>query len=171
MSRSVIFHFFSFFIYLMVQVLLFKSFILFNTAFCFIYVAFILFLPIEINTLALMFIGFSLGIMVDIFYDSLGLHAFTMVLIAYLRNYWLSVISPQGGYDTGTGPTLAVNGVQWFLVYTVPMIFLHHVVLFFLEAGGFVVFWYTMLKVIASLLFTMTVILLIQYISTERRSI
>ena len=171
MSRSVIFHFFSFFIYLLVQVLLFKSFVLFNTAFCFLYVAFILFLPIEINALPLMFIGFSLGFMVDIFYDSLGLHAFTMVLIAYLRNYWLSVISPQGGYDTGTGPTLAVNGVQWFLVYTVPMIFLHHVVLFFLEAGGFVVFWYTMLKVIASLLFTMTVILLIQYISTERRSI
>jgi len=171
MSRSGIFHFFSFFIYLLVQVLLFKSFILFNTAFCFLYVAFILFLPIEINTLALMFIGFSLGFMVDIFYDSLGLHAFTLVLIAYLRNYWLSVISPQGGYDTGSGPTLAVNGVQWFLVYTVPMIFLHHFVLFFLEAGGFVVFWYTMLKVIASLLFTMTVILLIQYISTERRSI
>ena len=171
MSRSGIFHFFSFFIYLLVQVLLFKSFVLFNTAFCFIYVAFILFLPIEINTLALMLIGFSLGVMVDIFYDSLGLHAFTMVLIAYLRNYWLSVISPQGGYDTGTGPTLAVNGVQWFLVYTVPMIFLHHVVLFFLEAGGFVVFWYTMLKVIASLLFTLTVILLIQYIATERRTI
>ena len=171
MSRSGIFQFFSFFIYLLVQVLLFKSFILFNTAFCFLYVAFILFLPIEINTLALMFIGFSLGFMVDIFYDSLGLHAFTLVLISYLRNYWLSVISPQGGYDTGTGPTLAVNGVQWFLVYTVPMIFLHHFVLFFLEAGGFVVFWYTMLKVIASLLFTMTVILLIQYISTERRSI
>jgi hypothetical protein len=171
MSRSGIFHFFSFFIYLLVQVLLFKSFVLFNTAFCFIYVAFILFLPIEINTLALMFIGFSLGIMVDIFYDSLGLHAFTLVLIAYLRNYWLSAISPQGGYDTGAGPTLVVNGVQWFLVYTVPMIFLHHFVLFFLEAGGFVVFWYTMLKVIASLLFTMTVILVIQYISTERRTI
>ena len=170
MSRSGIFHFFSFFIYLLVQVLLFKNFVLFNTAFCFLYVAFILFLPIEINTLALMFIGFSLGFMVDIFYDSLGLHAFTLVLIAYLRNYWLRVISPQGGYDTGSGPTLAVNGVQWFLVYTVPMIFLHHFVLFFLEAGGFVVFWYTMLKVIASLLFTMTVILLIQYISTERRS-
>src|SRR5882762_1551896 len=171
MSRSVIFHFFSFFIYLLVQVLLFKSFVLFNTAFCFLYVAFILFLPIEINALPLMFIGFSLGFMVDIFYDSLGLHAFTMVLIAYLRNYWLSVISPQGGYDTGTGQTLTVNGAQWFLVYTVPLIFLHHFVLFFLEAGGFVVFWYTMLKVICSLLFTMTVILLIQYISTERRSI
>ena len=171
MSRSGILYFFSFFIYLLLQVALLKSFVLFNTAFCFLYVAFILFLPIEINTLALMLIGFALGFMVDIFYDSLGLHASTLVLIAYLRNYWLSVISPQGGYDAGTGPTLAVNGVQWFLVYTLPLIFLHHFVLFFVEAGGFSVFWYTMLKVIGSLLFTMTVIIVIQYLSTERRSL
>jgi len=171
MSRSGIFYFISFFIYLLLQVLLFKSLVLFNTAFCFLYVAFILFLPIETSMLMLMFIGFALGFMVDIFYDSLGLHAFTLVLIAYLRNYWLSVISPQGGYDEGIGPTLAVNGAQWFLVYTLPLIFLHHFVLFFVEAGGFTVFWYTMLKVIGSLLFTMTVIVLIQYISTERRSV
>jgi hypothetical protein len=171
MSRSGIFYFLSFFVYLLLQVLLFKSFVLFNTAFCFLYVAFILFLPIEINTLALMLIGFALGFMVDIFYDSLGLHASTLVLIAYVRNYWLSVISPQGGYDAGMGPTLAVNGVQWFLVYTLPMIFLHHFVLFFVEAGGFSVFWYTMLKVISSLLFTMIVIVLIQFLSAERRSL
>jgi hypothetical protein len=171
MSRSGIFHFISFFIYLVLQVMLLKNFVLFNTAFCFLYVAFILFLPIEISTLSLMVIGFGLGFLIDIFYDSLGLHAATLVLIAYLRNYWLNVISPQGGYDAGTGPTLAVNGVQWFLVYTLPMIFVHHLVLFFIEAGGFSVFWYTMLKVIGSLLFTMTVILLIQYLSTERRAL
>jgi len=169
MSRSGIFYFVSFLIYLLLQALLFKSFVLFNTAFCFLYVAFVLFLPIETSTLALMFTGFALGFMVDIFYDSLGLHAFTLVLIAYLRNYWLSVISPQGGYDAGTGPTLAGNGVQWFLVYTLPLIFLHHFVLFFVEAGGFSVFWYTMMKVIGSLLFTMTVIILIQYLSADRR--
>ena len=171
MNRSGILYFFSFFIYLLLQVLLFKSFVLFNTAFCFLYVAFILFLPIEISSLPLMLIAFALGFMVDIFYDSLGLHASTLVLIAYLRNYWLSVISPQGGYDAGTGPTLGVNGVQWFLVYTLPLIFLHHFVLFFLEAGGFSVFWYTMLKVIGSLLFTMMVVILIQYVSAERRAL
>ncbi len=169
MSRAGILQFVSFFIYLLLQVMLLKNFVLFNTAFCFFYVAFILLLPIETNTLALMVIGFVLGFLIDIFYDSLGIHASTLVLIAYLRNYWLSAITPQGGYDAGSGPTLAVNGVQWFLVYTLPLIFLHHFALFFVEAGGFSVFWYTMLKVIGSLLFTMTVIILIQYLSTDRR--
>ncbi len=171
MSRSGIIVFFSFFIYLLVQVTLLKGLVLYDTALCFLYVAFILLLPIEMNSLTLMVIGFSLGFLVDVFYDSLGLHASTLVLIAYLRNYWLSVISPQGGYDSGTGPTMAVNGVQWFLVYTIPLVFLHHFVLFFIEAGGFVTFWHTMLKVIASLMFTMSVIILVQYLSTNRRSL
>jgi len=169
MNRSGTLQFVSFFIYLLLQVMLLKNFVLFNTAFCFLYVAFILLLPVETNTLALMVVGFVLGFMIDIFYDSLGIHASTLVLIAFLRNYWLSAITPQGGYDAGSGLSLAVNGVQWFLVYTLPLIFLHHFVLFFVEAGGFSVFWYTMVKVIGSLLFTMTAIILIQYLFADRR--
>jgi hypothetical protein len=132
-------------------------------------VAFILLLPVEMNNLVLMLIAFLLGFAVDIFYNSLGLHALALVLVAYLRNYWLATITPQGGYDIGTPPTLSANGLQWFVVYTLPLVFLHHLVLFFVEASGFVMFWYTMLKAITSLLFTMTVMLLLQYLSLDRR--
>ena len=169
MSRSAIIQFVTFFVYLLLQVMLLKNFVLFNTAFCFLYVAFILLLPIETTTLALMVVGFLLGFVIDIFYDSLGIHACTLVLIAYLRNLWLATITPQGGYDAGAGPTLALNGMQWFLVYTLPLVFLHHFVLFFVEAGGFGVFWYTMLKVIGSLLFTMTILILTQFLVGDRR--
>lgn len=171
MTRSGILMFLSFFLYLIVQVMLLRNLVLFNTSFCLLYVVFILLLPIEMNILALMLIGFILGFSIDIFYDSLGLHASTLVLIAYLRNYWLGVITPQGGYDTGTGPTLSANGVQWFLVYSLPLVFIHHFVLFFTEAAGFSMFWYTMQKVTTSLIFTMTVIVLLQYLLPDRRRI
>jgi hypothetical protein len=156
-------------LYLLAQVMLFRQLVLFNTAFCFVYVAFILLLPIETNPMVLMLTGFLLGFGIDIFYDSLGLHALSLVLVAYLRNYWLATITPQGGYDAGQGPTLAVNGLQWFMVYSIPLVFVHHAVLFFAEAGGFGIFWYTMSKVMTSLMFTMTVILLFQYFSFRRR--
>lgn len=158
-----------FVLYLLAQVMLFRQLIFFNTAFCFVYIAFILLLPIETNPLILMFSGFMLGFFVDIFYDSLGLHAMSLVLVAYLRNYWLAAITPQGGYDAGEGPTLAVNGLQWFMVYALPLVFVHHAVLFFTEAGGFGIFWYTMSKVMMSLVFTMSVLLLFQYFSFRRR--
>lgn len=169
MNRSGILVAIYFVLYLLAQVMLFKQLVLFNTAFCFVYVAFILLLPIETNSLVLMLVAFVLGIMVDMFYDSLGLHAFSLVMIAYARNYWLGTITPQGGYDAGEGPTLAVNGLQWFMVYTVPLVFVHHFVLFFTEAGGFGIFWFTMQKVITSLMFTMGVILFLQYFSFDRR--
>lgn len=169
MNRGTLLHSLYFVLYLLAQVMLFRQLVLFNTAFCLMYVAFILLLPIETNPMLLMVAGFFLGFGIDIFYDSLGLHALSLVLVAYLRNYWLATITPQGGYDAGQGPTLAVNGVQWFMVYTIPLVFVHHAVLFFAEAGGFEIFWYTMSKVITSLLFTMTVILLFQYFSLRRR--
>lgn len=169
MNRSGIFAVIYFVLYLLAQVMLFRQLVLFNTAFCFIYIAFILLLPIETNTIALMLSGFLLGFGIDIFYDSLGLHALSLVLVAYVRNFWLTTITPQGGYDAGEGPTLASNGLQWFLVYTLPLVFIHHAVLFFLEAGGFGVFWYTMSKIMTSLVFTVTILLLFQYFSFRRR--
>lgn len=169
MSRSGFLAVIYFVIYWLAQVMLFKQIVLFDTAFCFLYVVFILLLPIETNSLVLMGLAFLLGFLVDVFYDSLGLHAFSLVLVAYLRNYWLGTITPQGGYDAGEGPTLAVNGLQWFMVYSLPLVFIHHFVLFFTEAGGFGIFWFTMQKVITSLVFTMSVIIFLQYFSLDRR--
>lgn len=171
MSRAGIWHFLSFFIYLITQVVLMRHLVLFNTAFCFIYVAFLLFLPIETNTLLLMVLGFMLGFMVDIFYDSLGIHAASLVLVGFLRNIWLSRITPQGGYDAGEGPTLAANGVQWFIVYTLPLIFIHHFALFFIEVGGFGLLWYTFSKVFFSTIFTFLILLLLQYLLPGQRRI
>lgn len=169
MTRTALLSFLAFFGYVLVQVLLFKNLVLFNTAFCFLYIFFILLLPIEFNNLWLMLIGFVTGFFIDIFYDSLGLHALSLVFVGYVRNYWLSTITPQGGYDIGIQPSLAAYGLQWFLVYSIPLVFAHHFIVFFVEAASFQFFWYTMLKVMMSLLFTLTVALILQYLSLERR--
>lgn len=169
MNRAGIWQFISFFIYLIVQVVLMKNLVLFNTAFCFIYIAFILFLPIDTNTMLLMVVGFILGFMVDIFYDSLGIHASALVLTGFLRNFWLARITPQGGYDAGEGPTLAANGIQWIIIYTLPLILIHHFALFFIEAGGFGLLGYTLSKVFFSSIFTFIIILLLQYLLPRQR--
>ena len=116
-----------------------------------------------------MALGFLLGFSIDIFYDSLGLHALSCVLIMYLRNYYLNLLTPQGGYDSNATPSLAVNGLQWFTVYALPLVLLHHGVLFFTEAGGFSMFWFTMLKIVTSTLFTMLVILIAQFLFPYRK--
>lgn len=169
MSRFNIIQAVSFFIYLFYQVLILKNIVLFNTAFCFLYVAYLFFLPVESNPLFLMLVGFAMGIAIDAFYDSLGLHAFACVAVMYVRNYWLSAITPQGGYDSNDTPSIGSHGMQWFLVYTIPLVFLHHAILFYVEAGGFGMFWFTLWKVITSTVFTAGVTLIVQYLFPSGR--
>jgi len=169
MSRMGIGHLFSFFLYLALQVLVMKNVVLFHTAFCFIYVAYLLTLPVDVNPLFLMGLGFVMGFTIDIFYDSLGMHAFACVFIMYMRSYWLKLVTPQGGYDSNAVPVMAMNGVQWFLIYIVPLVFLHHILLFFVEAGGFGLFWFTVWKAVASTLLTTVLIVIFQFLFGERR--
>lgn len=171
MNRSTIIQALSFFMHLFFQVLIFKNAVLFHTAFCFIYIAYLLLLPVETNPLFLMLIGFLMGVVMDMFYDSLGLHALSCVLIMYLRNYWLARLTPQGGYDNSAVPGIAMSGVQWFLVYITPMILVHQTVLFFTEVGGFQYFWFTLVKVLTSTLYTILVILIVQYLFPGGRRI
>jgi hypothetical protein len=169
MSRISIIQIISFFIYLFYQVLILKNIVLFHTSFCFLYVAYLFFLPVDSNPMLLMLAGFLMGAAIDVFYDSLGLHAFACVFVMYVRNYWLSLITPQGGYDSNDTPSIATHGMQWFLVYTIPLVFLHHSVLFFVEAGGFEMFWFTLWIVIMSTLFTALVTVIVQYLFPSGR--
>ncbi len=171
MIRSGITYFILFFVYVLAQVLILKNLVLFNSAFCFIYVAFILLLPVETSIVMLLLIGFALGFTIDIFYSSMGIHAFATVLTAYVRNYWLKAITPQGGYEVGMAPSLAANSFSWFLIYILPLLFVHLAVLFFVEASGFHLFGYTLLKILGSLIFTGIVLFLLQSLVPQRRKI
>lgn len=171
MNRSNIIQIISVFIYLFFQVTILKNAVLFQTAFCFIYVAYLLLLPVETNPLWLMVIGFVMGFFIDMFYDSIGLHAFSCVMIMYVRNFWLARLTPQGGYDNGAIPGIGMAGLQWFLVYAIPLIFIHHAVLFFTEVGGFQYFGFTIIKVLCSTVYTAIVILIVQYLFPGGRRI
>ena len=163
MNRFSVVSVISFFLFLVFQVMLFKKLVLFNTAFCFLYIAYILLLPIETNPLMLMLAGFGLGLLVDVFYDHQGMHAAATLAVAYIRNIWLNAVTPQGGYDSGATPTIGANGLNWFLGYAAPLVGMHHLILFFIDAGGFGLFWPTLAKALASGFFTLTVLVMHQY--------
>ncbi|NJM25705.1 MAG: Rod shape-determining protein MreD [Bacteroidia bacterium] len=128
-------------------------------------------MPVETSKLILMGIGFFAGFVIDIFNDSLGLHALACVSIMYLRNYWLNLLTPQGGYDSNARPALSTQGLQWFLVYAVPLVLVHHLILFYVEAGGFSLFWFTLWKAVASTLLTSLIMVLVQFLFPARRRI
>jgi hypothetical protein len=169
MNRFGLFQGLLFVAYLLMQVVVLKNAVFFHTAFCFLYIGYLLRLPVETNHMALMVIAFTMGLLVDMFYDSLGLHTLACVLIMYLRPYWLSLLTPQGGYDSGALPGIRQFSLQWFLVYATPLVVIHHSVLFFTEAGGFDYFWITISKVGASTVYTLLLLVMVDGFFTGRK--
>ncbi len=159
----------SFFVYLILQVLLVRNLVLFDVAFCYVYVAFILLIPFDTGRIILMLLGFLCGFVVDIFYDTLGIHAFACVFIAFIKPLWTNTIPPRGGYEMGMKPTIKLMGFSWFLTYGLPLIFLHHLAIFFIEAGGMHLFGFTIVKVIFSSILTFIVVVILQYLFYQSR--
>lgn len=164
MSRYTLLKILSFFIYLLAQALIFNKFVLFGTAHAYVYVGFLLTLPIELATIPGMLIGLAMGLGVDSFMNTFGLHASASVLMMYIRPMMISGLTPQGGYPAGALPRPNNLGLTWFASFSLPLIFIHHLTVFFIEYGDMSLFWPTLVKALASTLYSFLLILLIQYL-------
>ena len=158
----------SFILYLLFQVLFFRKLVLFDIAFCLPYIGFILFLPVSFSPVILMALGFLLGFSLDIFQNSQGLHASATVMIGFIRNFWLNRITPQGGYEAAGDRPFKALGIQWFLYYLIPLLLIHHTLLFFIEAGGFAMTGLTLAKAFLSFLFTLFTLFLYRFVLAAR---
>lgn len=160
----------SFILYILVQVLFIKNLVLFDVALCFVYTGFLLLFPIDTSKIAFLLVGFVTGFVIDVFYDMPGVHAASCVLLAYTRPLWLRVVTPRGGYEDVEIPSVRILGLQWFVIYALPLLFVHHFVLFYAEAGGFHMFFFTLLKVLSSTIFSFVVVVIAQYLFYKRTS-
>lgn len=158
-----------YFVLVLVQVLIIKNIELGRFINPFIYVLFIIALPFETPRTLLLFISFILGITIDMFYDTSGMHAAACVLIAYIRPGILKLFSPRDGYEFGIQPTIQYLGVPWFLSYAGILVFVHHLFLFFIEIFRFNEFFSTFLRIIISTFFTMLLIVVSQYLFHRKK--
>ncbi len=149
---------------LVLQFMFQNNFILYDTAFCFVYVAIILFLPFETPRMLLIVSAFVLGICVDMFNDTLGINAASCVLIAFLRPTILGLMTPKSGYDQNFQFSIRDTGLVWIATYCASLIFIHHLVLFSLDASSFSLIWSVLLKTFFSTLLTLFVVLFGQLI-------
>lgn len=168
MSRETILKIITFFSYVLFQVLLFNKMVLWGKGFAFIYVGYLLTFPFELGIIPAMLIGFATGVTIDVFSNTLGVHASASVLLMYLRPYLLNILTPHGGYPIGGSPRPNIMGFTWFSTYSIILIFIHHFCLFFVEAGGFHLFLFTIQKVVLSTLFTYSVVIIVQYLFARR---
>jgi hypothetical protein len=103
-----------------------------------IYPLFIILMPLRAPRAAVVGSAFLMGIMVDIFYYSPGIHASAATFLGYIRPMILSWLEPRGGYNVSFSPTQARFGASWFMGYAAIMLAFHLLFYFSVEAFTFV---------------------------------
>ena len=102
----------------------------------YIYILFILLLPVRFPRWASLILGFITGLIIDSFTNTPGVHAFATVLLAYLRN---PVINAFLSVEEGANPVPGFYsfGVAAFVKYVITLVIVHHTAFFFLETFTF----------------------------------
>ena len=152
-----------FIILILLQVLLFNNIQFSGYVNPYVYIMFILLLPVEIPSWLLLLLSFVTGLIMDFFSGSPGMHSSATILAGFVRPYVLRAISPRDGYEPGSDPSMLTYGFTWFLSYTLLIVLVHHTALFYLEVFRFAEFFRTLLRVLLSSLFSITFILFIEY--------
>jgi len=141
--------------YITLQVAVAQSIVPSHHALCFVYVGFLLLLPWQrISLILQLLLAFVIGLVIDAFYNSLGIHAFATVLMVYIRTFLLKLMLPTSSYEPDTRPTLSSLGFRRFSIYALILLLIHHTTVFYLDAWGSALSLLTIRKVILSTLLT-----------------
>lgn len=158
-----------FIVLILAQVFLFKNVAYYNLAAPFPYIMFILLLPIRISNLLLFSLAALCGLTVDIFYDTLGIHTAACVTLAWVRVIFFDIALQTEDHEATATPGISEISFQWFLIYVFTLTFIHHFVLFFLEAFSFRYFFTTLSSLFFSCIFTVIIILLFEFVFYKQK--
>lgn len=126
-----------------------------------IYFLFILWLPFNIPRAVQLIIAFVFGLTFDYFVGTPGLHAACCVLIAYVRPALLNLLIPQEETQLSFAePSVKSMGFGSYMIYALILTFLHNALLVFIEWMQFGDFLYFLLKVSATTILSIVLILI-----------
>lgn len=131
MNSTILINIFRFVVLLLLQVVLFNNIEIFNFVSPYPYILFILIYPLNTNRAGLITISFILGLILDAFNNSGGVHAAACVSLAYFRESFLK-FSFGISYEYHMMRITEKISTELITYLSISIIF-HHVILFILE--------------------------------------
>lgn len=144
------------------QVLIFNRIDLFGFINPFPYILFIILYPVNGNKSGLLAASFFLGLLMDMFWNSGGVHAAACVILAYYRPA-IFKFSFGLSYEYQTVKLNDVLTPERFSFILIAVV-LHHFVLFVLEVFKISFLWDILVRTLLSTLFTIITCIIIIYI-------
>lgn len=169
MTKHIIINIFRFIVLVFLQIFVFNHFQLMGFINPYVYILFILLLPLETPRWLLLVLGFVLGYAIDYYSHSIGINIFSTVLVAYLRPVIIQYVIPK--LEPGPDVRISIKqlGFKSFLTYVGILVIIHHITLFYLEIFRLSYFFTTLKHAILSSVFTIILILISQYLFYSRK--
>ncbi len=162
MNSALFVNIFRFLLLLAVQIIVFNNMNFLGYISPFPYILFIILYPVNSNKSGLLLASFFLGLIMDMFSNSGGIHTTACLILAYYRPY-LFRFSFGLSYEYQTVKLNDVLTPERFSFILLSVV-IHHFVLFILEAFKISFFWDILIRTIFSTIFTIIICIIIIYI-------
>lgn len=159
MSKSVITYGILFALLVLAQAILMNHIVLFNCAMCFLFIYFLIKLPLNVSTNVLLTLGFILGLSVDILSDTEGLNSLSCSILAILKRPVFYAYEQHDDHIREIAPGMATMGWLNFCKYLLSMSALFCLVEISIEYITYAGIIDILIKAAASSVFTFLVIL------------
>ena len=156
-------------VFVLLQVLVMNNVHLFGIITPFIYLYAILKLPVNMSRTSVILISFLLGIVIDIFSNTFGMHAAACSFIGFVRTPLLERFVDMKDMPEGSIPSYKSFGFARFMRYVFIMVALHHVILFVIEASSFFQPLLMVTRMLSSIAFTWLLIFVIESFNLGRK--
>ncbi|MCI7008683.1 MAG: rod shape-determining protein MreD [Parabacteroides sp.] len=142
-----------FVVFVLIQVLILNNIHFMRIATPFLYLYIILKLPVGESRSGQLFMAFLAGLLVDIFSNTPGMHAFACTLAGFFREEFIQMYMgkdlPEGIY-----PSYRVFGYSGFFRYVLTFVVLHHIALFLVESLTLFDPLFLAIRIVSSVLLT-----------------
>lgn len=143
---------------MILQVLLFDQLQLLGVCHPYIYILCLLMMPITLSHSADMIIGAVVGLIMDVFCNSLGVHTAACIFIMFIRPYLIgAIVNDKDRLNEQI--SLRALGMEALLRYVVILVVVHHLMVFLLAAWSWAHIGFVLLETIVSSLVTISVII------------
>ncbi|TYQ00438.1 rod shape-determining protein MreD [Tenacibaculum adriaticum] len=159
---------FLFFFLLFLQVLILNNILLFGYVNPYLYIVFVFLFPFKKKRFSLLTLSFLLGLFVDFFSNSGGIHAFATLFIAFIRIYIFRMVFQKTDTDFDFF-TLEQEPFGKIFNFTVILTVVHHFILFSLTNFSFHNFSNVITNTLLSSIFTLVLYFLGSFIFSRKQ--
>ncbi len=143
---------------MILQVLLFDQLQLWGVCHPYIYILCLLMMPITLPHNAEMVIGAVVGLIMDVFCNSLGIHTASCILLMFIRPYLIgAVVNDKDRLNEQI--SLRSIGMEALIKYVAIMVVVHHLTVFMLAAWSWHHLGFVLLETVVSSAITILVII------------